>query len=290
MAAYKELYWSSPDGLKLHARDYAAAVPDDVGRPPILCLPGLTRNARDYHTLAARLSGRWRVIAVDLRGRGGSEAAKDPATYVPATYVADVAALLADQGIGRFVAIGTSLGGIVTMLLAQAGLPIVAALLNDVGPEIEPAGLTRISAHVGRASSFPTWMHAARAVAEANGGIYPDWGIEDWLAMAKRLYRLTGAGRIVLDYDLKIAEALRAPAVETGDDRWTALAALRDVPTLVVRGGRSDVLSAAVAERMMAALDHGALVTVSDVGHAPTLTERALREPIDRWLSRVPAA
>ena len=289
MSAYKELYWSSPDGLKLHARDYAAAS-GEPGRPPILCLPGLTRNARDYHALATRLAGRWRIIAVDLRGRGGSEAAKDPASYVPATYVADVAALLADQGIDRVIAIGTSLGGIVTMLMAQAGLPIVAALLNDVGPEIEPAGLTRIRGHVGRASSFPTWMHAARAVAEANSGIYPDWRIENWLAMAKRLYRLTGAGRVILDYDLKIGEALRTPGGESGIEMWTALAALRAVPTLVVRGGRSDVLSAAVAGRMVAALDHGELATVADVGHAPTLTEAALREPIDRWLGRMQAA
>ena len=282
MSAYKELYWSSPDGLKLHARDY----PGDASRPPILCLPGLTRNARDYDALAARLAGRWRVIAVDLRGRGGSEAAKDPMSYVPATYVGDVQALLAGQGIGRFVAIGTSLGGIVTMLLAQAGAPIAAALLNDVGPEIEAAGLTRIRGYVGRASSFPTWVHAARAVWEANRDIYPGWRIEEWLAMAKRLYRLTGAGKIVLDYDPKIAEPLRTPGAETGPDMWVALAALREVPTLVVRGGRSDVLSAATAERMVAGLDRAELATVPGIGHAPTLNEPALHGAIDRLLDR----
>ncbi|WP_174290815.1 alpha/beta fold hydrolase [Sphingomonas bacterium] len=285
MSAYQQLYWTSPDGLKLHARDYAG----DASRPPIVCLPGLTRNARDYDTLAARLAGRWRVLAVNLRGRGGSEAAKDPMSYVPATYVADVQALLADQGIGRFVVIGTSLGGIVTMLLARAGAPIAAALLNDVGPEIEPVGLARIKGYVGRASSFPTWMHAARAVADTNRDVYPDWRIEDWLAMAKRLYRLTSAGRIVLDYDLKIAEPLRNPGAETGPDMWAALSALRDVPTLVVRGGRSDILSAATAERMVAGLDRAELTTVAGVGHAPTLSEPALHEPIDRLLARVVA-
>ena len=246
MSAYQQLYWSSPDGLKLHARDYPCVVgPGDQVRPPILCLPGLTRNARDYDALAARLAGQWRVIAINLRGRGGSEAAKDPKTYVPATYVADVQALLADQGIERFIAIGTSLGGIVTMLLAAEGAAIAAALINDIGPDIEAAGLARIRGYVGKASSFPTWMHAARAVAEGNADIYPDWRIADWLAMAKRLYRLTSAGRIVLDYDLKIAEPLRTPGTETGPDMWAALAALRDVPTLVVRGARSDLLSAA---------------------------------------------
>lgn len=114
MAAYENCYWLSADGLKLHYRFY----PGDEGLPPVLCLPGLTRNARDYDALAARLAGRRQVIAVDFRGRGKSEYAKDPMTYVPATYVADVQALLAERGITRVVAVGTSLGGIVTMLLA----------------------------------------------------------------------------------------------------------------------------------------------------------------------------
>ena len=281
MSAYQQLYWSSSDGLKLHARDY----PGDAALPPVLCLPGLTRNARDYDAFARRLAGRRRVIAVNFRGRGGSEAAKDPMSYVPATYVADVQALLVDQGIGRFVAVGTSLGGIVTMLLAEAGAPIAAALLNDIGPEIEPAGLARIRGYVGKASTFPTWMHAARAVHETNCDIYPGWQIGDWLAMAKRLYRLNSAGRIVLDYDLKIAEPLRTPGAETGPDMWAALAALREVPTLIVRGGRSDLLSASVADRMIAALDRAELVTVTGVGHAPSLTEAELHDAIDRLLS-----
>jgi pimeloyl-ACP methyl ester carboxylesterase len=292
MSAYRELYWSSPDGLRLHARDYpAGGETGGASRPPILCLAGLTRNARDFDALAARLAGRWRVIAIDLRGRGGSDAAKDPTSYVPATYVGDVQALIADQGIDRFVVVGTSLGGIVAMLLAQAGARLAAALLNDVGPEVEAAGMARIRGHVGKASAFPTWMHAARAVADANGDIYPDWQIEDWLAMAKRLYRLTPAGRIVLDYDLKIAEPLRNPVAEgAGPDMWAALAALREVPTLIVRGGRSDILSAATAERMLAGLDEAELVTVPGIGHAPTLTEPALHAPIDRLLDRAAAA
>lgn len=282
MAAYENCYWTSPDGLKLHYRDYAG----DPGRPPILCFPGLTRNARDYDALAARRAGRWRVIAVDLRGRGGSEYARDPASYVPATYVADVEALIAALGIGRFVAVGTALGGIVTMLLAASGASIAAALLNDVGPEIDPAGLARLRGAVGRGSSFPTWMHAARAVAELHGDAYPDWQIDDWLAMAKRLYRLNSGGRIVLDYDVKIAEALRVAGNDAGPMLWTALAALRDVPTLIVRGARSDMLSPAVAERMLAALDDAELVTIARIGHPPTLAEPALHDPIDRLLAK----
>ncbi|MGP7796116.1 alpha/beta fold hydrolase [Sphingomonas sp. CLY1604] len=282
MVAYEHCYWTSGDGLKLHYRLYAG----DEGAPPVVCLPGLTRNARDYEGLAERLAGPRQVIAVDFRGRGKSEYARDPMTYVPATYVADVQALLAARGIGRFVAVGTSLGGIVTMLLAAAGAPIAAALLNDVGPEIDPAGITRIRGYVGKGSSCPTWMHAARTLAEANGDVYPDWTIEQWLAMAKRVYRLNSAGRIVLDYDLKIAEPFKVPGNEAAPDMWGALAALRTVPVLVVRGGRSDVLAPAVAERMAASLDRAELVTVPGVGHAPTLTEADVAAPIDRLLAQ----
>ncbi|NYD90574.1 alpha/beta fold hydrolase [Sphingomonas melonis] len=285
MAAYENCYRLSADGLKLHYRFY----PGDEGLPPVLCLPGLTRNARDYDALAARLSGRRQVIAVDFRGRGKSDYAKDPMTYVPATYVADVQALLAERGITRFVAVGTSLGGIVTMLLAQAGAGIAAALLNDVGPEIEATGISRIRGYVGKGSSCPTWMHAARTLQDAHADVYPDWKIEDWLAMAKRVYRLTSSGRIVLDYDLKIAEPFKTPGNESGPDMWAALSSLRAVPVLIVRGGRSDVLSQPVAERMLAALDQGELVTLPGVGHAPTLSEPALQEPIDRLLARAEA-
>ncbi|HVF95628.1 MAG TPA: alpha/beta hydrolase [Sphingomonas sp.] len=290
MPAYENRYWWSKDGLRLHYRDY----PGDEGRPPILCFPGLTRNARDFTSLAERLAGEWRVLALDFRGRGDSAYAKDPMTYVPLTYVQDVEALLAELAIDRYVAVGTSLGGIVTMLLAgTTRAQIVAAILNDVGPEIDPRGLARIRGYVGKAGSFPTWMHAARAVAEANRDVYPDWPIEEWLAMAKRLYRLNSGGRIVLDYDMKIAEPFRVPGNEAGPDMWRALSSLRAVPTLIVRGGRSDVLSAATAERMLAALDDAELVTVPGVGHTPTLCEPILDAPIDRLLAQaltVPAA
>lgn len=291
MAAYENLYWWSRDGLRLHARDYPGG---GDGRPPILCLPGLTRNARDFDALAARLAGRWRLIAIDLRGRGESAYAKDPMSYVPLTYVQDVEALLAEHGIDRFVAFGTSLGGIVTMLMAgPARGRIAAALLNDVGPEIDAQGLSRIRGYVGKASVFPTWMHAARCVSESNADVYPDWTIEDWLAMAKRIYRLNSSGRIVLDYDLKIAEPFRTFGNEgsdgAGPDMWAALSALRGTPVLIVRGGRSDVLAQPVAERMLAALDEGELVTLPGVGHAPTLAEPALHGPIDRLLERAQA-
>ncbi|MEG3178014.1 alpha/beta hydrolase [Sphingomonas sp. RB3P16] len=286
MLPYENRYWWSKDGVRLHCRDY----PGPADRPPILCLPGLTRNARDYDALARRLSPEWRVIAIDLRGRGESGYAKDPMSYVPLTYVQDIEALLGELGVARYIAFGTSLGGIVSMLLAGTAHESVAGvLLNDVGPEIMPEGLSRIRGYVGKSNTWPTWLHAARAVAESNGDAYPGFALEDWLEMAKRLYRLNSAGRIVLDYDMKIAEPFRVPGNEAGPDMWRALAVLADVPTLVVRGEMSDILSAATATKMLAALSQGELVTIPQVGHAPTLSEPAAVAGIDRLLSRISA-
>ena len=286
---WEDRYWWSRDGVRLHARDYA---PRDAakaeGRPPILCLPGLTRNARDYDAVAARLSAEWRVLAVDLRGRGESGYAKDPMTYVPLVYVQDIEALLTELDCGRYIAFGTSLGGIVTMLLAGAAHENMAgALLNDVWPEIDPVGLARIRGYVGRSNTWPTWMHAARAVAESNGDAYPDFQIGDWLAMAKRLYRVNNAGRIVLDYDLKIAEPFRVPGNEAGPDMWRALDQLKGRPVAIVRGAMSDILPAATAERMLAELPGATLTTVPRIGHAPTLDEPEAVTAIDGLLARI---
>ena len=115
MADWSDGYWSSADGLKLHYRDYAGP----ASRPPIICIPGLTRNARDFEGVADRLAGQWRLICVDLRGRGESGHAKDPQTYVPLTYLQDVEALIAGLELKRFVPPGTSLGGLMTMLAAS---------------------------------------------------------------------------------------------------------------------------------------------------------------------------
>jgi pimeloyl-ACP methyl ester carboxylesterase len=281
---YTDGYWWSKDGLRLHYRDYAGP----AHRPPVVCLPGLTRNARDYEALAGRLAGQWRVLCPDFRGRGESAYAKDPMSYVPLTYLQDVEALIEELGIASFVAVGTSLGGIVTMLLAATDRERLAgAVLNDVGPELNPAGLARIRGYVGKAVWHPTWMHAARAVAEGNADVYPHFDIEDWLRMAKRLYRVNSSGRIVLDYDMKIAEPFKLAGPVAGMDMWTAWRALKDVPALVVRGETSDILSAATLSRMAA--DHPGLeaVTIPGIGHAPTLDEPEVQEATARLLARV---
>jgi pimeloyl-ACP methyl ester carboxylesterase len=284
MTAWADEYWWSKDALRLHYRDY----PGRKDRPPVLCLPGLTRNARDFADLAERLSGEWRVICPDLRGRGESAYAKDPMTYVPLTYLQDIEALIAGLGLTRIVLIGTSLGGLLTMLLGGTGnAEIAGALLNDIGPEIESAGLDRIRTYVGKQSNWPTWLHAARALGENNRDVYPDYTLQQWIDMAKRLCRLTQAGRIVYDYDMKIAEPFRLPGGEAGVHLWPAFDSLKDIPLAVVRGERSDILSDKVAKAMVKrhrGLDY---VTVPRTGHAPTLSEPEAIGAIDRLLAKV---
>jgi pimeloyl-ACP methyl ester carboxylesterase len=282
--AFVDGYWWSKDGLRLHYRDY----PGRADRPVILCIPGLTRNARDFEGLAARLAGEWRIIAVDLRGRGESAYARDPMTYVPLTYLQDLDALIGELKLDRMILFGTSLGGILSMLLATAERGRIAgAMLNDVGPELEAAGLARIRGYVGRAVWHPTWMHAARALAEANRDIYPRYDIPQWLTMAKRLFRLNSQGRIVLDYDMKIAEPFRVPGNEAGPDMWGAYDALGDVPVLVLRGALSDILGADAQRRMAERLPGAVAVTVPDVGHTPTLDEPEAVSAIDALLTRI---
>lgn len=277
-------WWTSPDGLRLHLRDY----PGDPLAIPLLCLPGLTRNARDFEDLAPRLSGGRRVLAAELRGRGESACPKDPMTYLPPAYLGDILALFEQFGIGRIAIVGTSLGGLLAMMLAAARPGLVAgALLNDVGPVIEPGGLERIRGYVGRQTSWPTWLHAARALAEVHGVAYPLWALQDWLRFAKRLCRVNAAGRIVGDYDVRIAEPFKLPPPAEPVDLWPALDALAPSPVLIVRGARSDILSPATAAAMRDRLPDAELVEVPDVGHAPTLDEPDALAAIGRWLERV---
>ncbi|TNE38669.1 MAG: alpha/beta hydrolase [Sphingomonadales bacterium] len=288
MAGFADGYWWSNDGLRLHYRDYHADK-DHQSRPPIICLPGLTRNARDFEALAERLAGQWRVICLEMRGRSESALAKDPMTYVPLTYVQDVERLLTDLALKRFVMIGTSLGGILTMIMAPTHKDRLAgAVINDIGPDIEARGLERIKEYVGVASNHPTWVHAARALAEAQADVYPDYTLEDWLGMAKRLYRLNSQGRVVLDYDMRIAEPLRLPGGEAGVDMWPVMSAFSSVPTLILRGELSDLMSDATAQKMKREIGAEAeVVTVSRVGHTPTFTEPETIAAVDRLLARV---
>ncbi|GHC88766.1 alpha/beta fold hydrolase [Novosphingobium pokkalii] len=298
--------WASADGLRLTYRAYAAHAAGGGERLPVICLPGLTRNGRDFEDLAPHIaaSGR-RVLCPDLRGRGESDYARDPMTYQPPVYAQDLAGLLAAEKITRFIAVGTSLGGILTMMLAASQQGLVAgAVLNDIGPVIEAEGLARITDYVGQGRSYLTWMHAARGLRETMGEIYPDFAIEDWLRLAKRLMALGTGGRIAFDYDMKIAvpieaaedarDAAEAKARDEGAappppaaDLWPLFAALESVPLVVVHGATSDILSAQTAQAMAQRHPDCTLVTLPRVGHAPTLDEPEARAAIDGLLARL---
>ena len=281
-------YWHSADGLKLHYRDYPGGAD---GRPPILCMHGLTRNARDFAGLAARLSPAWRVIVPEMRGRGESDYADDAGTYNPVQYVEDVERLLAELGIDRFVSIGTSLGGLMTILLAQKdSRRLAGAVLNDIGPEIDEGGLDKIRSYVGQGRSFPTWMHAARSLEEIHNDAHPAYALEDWLEAAKRVMVLGQNGRISFDYDMAVGDAFRdadegggAPAANL----WQAFDALSGVPLLLVRGALSNLLSEDTVRQMKARIASMETVTVPDTGHAPTLEEPEAASAIDALLARV---
>ncbi len=285
-AHYEDRFWTSSDGLSLHYRNYPG--PEGSTALPVLCMHGLTRNARDFASLAEDLSAKRRVIVTEMRGRGQSDYAKVSDSYTPLVYVADVEKLLAEQGITRFIAIGTSMGGLMTMMMA-AGEPgrMAAVVMNDIGPEVETGGLARISGYVGQGRSYPTWVHAARGLADAHGAAFPDFDLDQWLEMAKRTMVVTQNGRISFDYDMAIAEPFAKPGNAAPPNLWLAFEALRDVPMLLVRGGLSDLLSEDTVRQMGVRNPAMKAITVPRVGHAPTLDEPEVRAAIHALLDGV---
>ncbi|ODS98124.1 MAG: alpha/beta hydrolase [Erythrobacter sp. SCN 62-14] len=285
-AKYEDCTWTSDDGLTLHYRDYPA--PEGSTALPVLCLHGLTRNARDFAQLAEHLSAKRRVIVPEMRGRGMSDYSPNSDTYSPVTYVADVEKLLAEQGITRFLVVGTSMGGLMTMLMAHAAPGRMAAVvMNDIGPEVDPAGLSRISGYVGQGRSYPTWIHAARSLADVHGAAFPDYDLDMWLEMAKRTMVVTQNGRISFDYDMAIAEPFAKPGNAAPPNLWLTFEALRGVPMLLVRGELSDLLSPDTVKQMQARNPALRLVTVPRVGHAPTLDEPEVVAAIDALFAEV---
>lgn len=283
---FRDHYWRSRDGLALHARDYGAA----DGRLPVVCIPGLTRNARDFEEVAPWIAAQGRrVLAVDLRGRGGSD--RDPERrYNPRTYAEDMAALLASIGAGKAVFVGTSLGGLVAMALAAAHPATVGgAVLNDVGPKVAKAGLARIRGYVGKPVAVDTWDAAADYARRINGIALPHYGDEDWRVVARRMFRDEG-GRPVLDYD---------PAVFSPPNRflvrlmqpllWAAFRKLAKAgPLLLVHGETTDVIDAGTISRMRGMAPHMRTAAVPGVGHAPMLDEPEARAALAEFLRDCP--
>jgi pimeloyl-ACP methyl ester carboxylesterase len=286
--AYREHVVTSQDGTRLYARDYAPRT--DLGLTPVVCLPGLTRNSKDFEAVAPALAATRRVLALDFRGRGKSSWA-DPATYRPDHEVADTLGVLDHLGIGRFAIIGTSRGGIVAMVMAARALPRMAGVLfNDIGPKIDVEGLLRIRSYLGSDRQFADWAEAVAAIKSTNPG-FPALSEAEWLTFARRVFR-DDNGFPRGDYDPGLALNFPSPDdILAGKvpELWALLEMMADVPSAVLRGEHSDLLSAETVARMQQQHRNFSAVTVPQRGHVPFLDEPASEAAIAEWLARVDA-
>ena len=277
-----EYWFDSHDGLRLYSRVYASAAADAA---VVLCLHGLMRNSRDFGGLAVHLAARHRVIVPDVRGRGFS--ARDPNfnNYQIPVYLQDVLRLLAGLGAANVTIIGTSMGGLMAMLLAATQPKLVSRIvLNDVGPEVDPRGLERIRGYAGRAAPVRSWAEAAAQVRADYGAAWPNLSDARWDEIARLSYRANAQGVPEVDADPLIREPLRDTS-RAAPDLWPLWGALARVPILAIRGAHSDVLSAATLQRMQRGKPDLEVLTVANRGHAPLLDEPECVAAIDAFLS-----
>lgn len=279
---YREFRFASADGLQLFCREYGMA----HAAHTVVCLPGLTRNSRDFAPLARRLAIRYRVLTPDLRGRGLSDRDPNGTHYQPPIYYGDVLRLLDTATNAPVAVIGTSLGGLLAMALA-AGTParIAGIVLNDIGPAIDPRGFARIGTYVGVGEAPSTWS-AAMAQAKKNYALaYPDLDDAAWLAYAQASYRENERGELAADYDPAIGELVRA-AHGALVEAWPVWAALGAKPVLAIRGAMSDILSRETFERMQREKPDLETFEVPNRGHVPLLDEPGVPERIEDFLAR----
>lgn len=278
-------YRSACGRLDLAARDYPAR---DAGAPLLLMMHGLTRNSADFEPLAQRLQGRYRMIVPDQRGRGLSQWDDDPAQYRPDVYANDMLALLDYLGVTRAGLVGTSMGGLMAMVMhaLRPGLA-QAVVFNDIGPVLEPEGLARIQGYVGPADAMADWAEAAARARSINASAFPDYGEAEWSAFARRIALENADGTVSFAYDPAIARGVSGEEPTTvPPDLWPLWDLLDAVPVLVVRGSLSDLLGAATVEEM--AQRHAGVyvsIEVPRVGHAPMLDEPVALTAVEAFLA-----
>jgi pimeloyl-ACP methyl ester carboxylesterase len=282
MAPFRERRFAAQDGLSLYCRDYGDPLSP---RLPLVCLTGLTRNSADFADLADRHADERRILCLDYRGRGRSAYDSDWRNYDPRIYVSDVAHLLAANDVHRAVVVGTSLGGVLAMALAVLKPTALAAVvLNDIGPDVVPGGLLRIMGYIGTDQPQPDWPSAVRYIRQ----LLPTLSIrsdEGWLKMTQGTYRQGADGLLHFDWDVKLAKPLLAQS-NSVPDLWPFFGALRRIPTLVLRGAISDVLSPETFARMALVKPDIERVTVANSGHVPTLNEPEAAAAIDAFIRR----
>jgi pimeloyl-ACP methyl ester carboxylesterase len=270
--AGRDLFVTAQDGLRLHVRQYGARTSPGV---PVVCLPGLSRTVADFDALAPRLAGgglTHRVIAIDSRGRGQSEYDSNPENYNLAVELADVVAVLTALGVGPAVFIGSSRGGILTMLMGVAHPTAIAGVvLHDIGPVIELNGLARIKSYLGKMPQPRGFAEGAEVLQHLFAGQFPKLTAKQWLAAAHRTWRMQD-NELKPTYDVRLADTLADLDIERPlPPLWNEFDSLIHVPMLVIHGANSDILSAATVEAM--ALRHPGMqsIEVPDQGHVPAL-------------------
>ena len=261
------------DGIELFARSFGEA----TAHATVVCVPGLTRNSRDFTDLATDLAADRRVVAVDLRGRGQSGYDPSAATYNLDQYAADAWCVIDALDLGRVAVVGTSLGGLTAMWMGmQRPAALAGVVLNDVGPELQAEGLTRIMAYAGQLPPVGTWFEAIEQTQMVGAVATPDFSDADWERAARQRYRELDDGTVIADHDPAIVRGPR-PTV----DPWTAFDGLVGVPLLLLRGAQTDLLSPSTVAAMQERRPDLEVVEIPDRGHAPSLDE-----PVARWAIR----
>ncbi len=284
---WQDIYYTAQDGLRLYARYYPAPA---SRRRAVLCLPGLTRNSRDFHVLASFLCDPHNpqardVIAVDYRGRGRSQWDPNPRNYTLEIEMRDVLDLLTIGGLADVAVIGTSRGGLIAMMMAcvrPTALGCVA--LCDIGPVIEREGLVRLIAHVGRVPLPPTWEAAGELVHGISAKSFPAVPERDWHDIARQWFN-DDHGLPTRGYDPRLSEALTlidGPAPEL----WPQFQALAGMPTMAIRGELSDLLAESTVNEMRQRHPRLTTLTVRGQGHAPLLRDRSTLVAIDEFIAR----
>jgi pimeloyl-ACP methyl ester carboxylesterase len=285
MIDFDPVTYHSTDGLALYARDYRSP----GSGLPLLCLHGLTRNSADFEPLVPCLATKHRLVVPDQRGRGRSQHDPNPSNYQPAIYCNDMFRLLDTLGIERVVAIGTSMGGLMAMMMAAVQpVRIAGIVLNDVGPAVEREGLERIKGYVGRSGPVQTWDQAAAQARTLNGVAFPDFDDADWLAFARRTYVTDEAGVPCLAYDPAIAQPIAADETSAvPQDLWSLFDAILARQILVLRGELSDILSRATVNEMKRRKPDLVHAEIARRGHAPLLDEPEAVAAIQRFVASI---